>query len=90
LMAMVAIAEAAKLPYMLGQMDEGMLATAAGLHCAAAAQPFTCELFGFRRVARQPFSGLAMQDGAIALPDAPGLGIRIDAAGLVPVARIAA
>lgn len=90
LMAMVAIAEAAGLRYMIGQMDEGMLATAAGLHCAAASAPFSCELWGFQRVGRQPFSGLVMENGAVAFPPGPGLGIIVDEAGLVLAGRFEA
>lgn len=88
LMAMVAIAEAAGLEYIIGQMDEGMLATAAGLHCAAASAPLSCELWGYQRVGRQPFSGLEMRGGAIRLPETPGLGVAVDEAGLVLVQRI--
>ncbi|MBJ3776578.1 mandelate racemase/muconate lactonizing enzyme family protein [Acuticoccus mangrovi] len=87
LMGMVAIAEAAGLGYMMGQMDEGQLATAAALHCAAASNPFSCELWGFQRVGSQPFSGLEFVDGTIRLPDGPGLGITIDEDGLTPVAH---
>ncbi len=87
LMRMVALAETSGLSYMMGQMDEGMLATAAALHCAAASRPMSCELWGFQRVAAQPFSGIAMEGGAMVLPDAPGLGVTVEAAALVPVAR---
>ena len=91
LMAMLAIAEAKGLAYMVGQMDEGMLATAAGLHCAAAAvAPLSCELWGYQRVASQPFRGLEMRDGLMHLPHAPGLGIDVDEAGLQRVAAFGA
>jgi len=87
LMTMVAIAEVAGLPYLLGQMDEGTLATAAALHCAVAAAPLSCELWGFQRVGSQPFSALAMRDGEVALPLGAGLGITVDEAALTPVRR---
>ena len=86
LMGMVAMAEAAGLGYIMGQMDEGMLATAAGLHCAAASAPFSCELWGYQRVASQPFSGLEMEGGAIAVKG-PGLGVAVDEGGLTEVSR---
>ncbi|WP_026379215.1 mandelate racemase/muconate lactonizing enzyme family protein [Afifella pfennigii] len=86
LMGMIATAEAAGMPYMIGQMDEGMLATAAGLNCAAAANPFSCELWGYQRVAAQPFTGLKVEGGAMVLPDAPGFGIDVDEAALTPIA----
>lgn len=87
LMAMVALAEAAGLDYVIGQMDEGTLATAAALHCAAAASPLSCELWGFQRVGSQPFAPLTMQDGCVQLPAGPGLGIAVDEAALTPVRR---
>jgi L-alanine-DL-glutamate epimerase-like enolase superfamily enzyme len=87
LMAMVALAEEAGLPYLVGQMDEGTLATAAGLACAAASTPMSCELWGFQRVASQPFSTLVMQDGHVLLPAAPGLGIDVDESALTLVRR---
>jgi L-alanine-DL-glutamate epimerase-like enolase superfamily enzyme len=90
LLAMAAIAEAAGLPYLVGQMDEGMLATAAGLHCAAATAPLSCELWGYQRVGAQPFSGLRMAEGAIRLPEEPGLGIAIDESALTLVRRFEA
>lgn len=90
LMAMVRVAEEAGLPYLVGQMDEGTLATAAGLACAAAASPMSCELWGFQRVGSQPFSPLTMQDGRVVLPTGPGLGIDVDEAALTQVARFEA
>lgn len=90
LMAMVAVAEAAGLPYVIGQMDEGTLATAAGLSCAAAASPVSCELWGYQRVGTQPFSGLLMKSGHIQLPTGPGLGITVDEGALTLVRRLEA
>jgi len=90
LMAMVSIAEAAGYPYIVGQMDEGMLATAAALHCAAAANPFSCELWGYQRVGQQPFGGLEMVDGAMRMPARPGLGVTVDESALKSVARFGA
>jgi L-alanine-DL-glutamate epimerase-like enolase superfamily enzyme len=87
LMAMVEVAEASGLPYVIGQMDEGTLATAAGLACAAAASPLSCELWGYQRVGAQPFSDLAMENGHVQLPAGPGLGITVDEAALTPVQR---
>lgn len=87
LLAMTAIAEAAGVPYLVGQMDEGTLATAAALHCAAVAAPLSCELWGFQRVGSQPFSALRMRDGRVDLPDGPGLGIQVDEGALHLVRR---
>jgi L-alanine-DL-glutamate epimerase-like enolase superfamily enzyme len=87
LMAMTVVAEAAGLPYLLGQMDEGTLATAAALHCAAAAAPLSCELWGFQRVARQPFTPLVMRSGEVLLPEGSGLGIAVDESALTLIRR---
>lgn len=57
-MRMVAIAESAGRPYMIGQMDEGMLATAAAVQCGLCADAVSYELWGYQRVATQPFAGL--------------------------------
>jgi len=86
LRTMMAVAEAAGIPYMVGQMDEGMLATAAAVHAGAASRGRYFEVDGNKRVTAQPFSGLKMDGGALVLPDGPGLGIAVDEAGLTPVA----
>ncbi|MBS7699858.1 MULTISPECIES: enolase C-terminal domain-like protein [unclassified Chelatococcus] len=88
LMGMVALAEAAGLPYLMGQMDEGMLATAAALQCAAASSPLSCELWGYQRVGSQPFYGITMVDGDMRLSPDPGLGVTIDEARLTLIERI--
>ena len=67
-----------------------MLATAAAIHCAAAANALSHDLWGYHRIATQPFSGLVMQDGAIAVPTGPGLGIAIDETGLELLAAVTA
>ena len=86
LRTMMAIAEAAGVPYMVGQMDEGMLATAAAVHAGAASRARHFEVDGNKRVTAQPFTGLEMDGGALVVPDGPGLGIAVDEAGLTPVA----
>lgn len=86
LRTMMAIAEAAGVPYMVGQMDEGMLATAAAVHAGAASRARHFEVDGNKRVTAQPFTGLEMDGGALVVPDGPGLGIAVDEAGLRPVA----
>jgi hypothetical protein len=62
-MRMVAIAEAAGRPYLIGQMDEGMLATAAAMQCGLCANAISYELWGYQRVATQPFEGLVLKAG---------------------------
>ncbi len=85
---MVAIAEAAGVPYMMGQMDEGMLATAAAVHAGAASGARYFEVDGNRRVTAQPFAGLTGDGGALVVPEGAGLGVTVDEAGLVPVAVV--
>jgi L-alanine-DL-glutamate epimerase-like enolase superfamily enzyme len=85
LRAMMAIAEAAGTPYMIGQMDEGMLATAAAVHAGAASHARYFEVHGYVRVARQPFRGLEFAEGAMLVPAAPGLGVDVDEHALTPV-----
>lgn len=83
--AMMAIAEAAGKPYMIGQMDEGMLATAAAVEVGAASQARYFEVHGYVRVARQPFRGIEFSEGAMLVPAGPGLGVDVDEAALTPV-----
>ena len=90
LMAMIAIAEAAGRPYMIGQMDEGMLATAAAVQVALTADALSCELWGYQRVAAQPFRGLELRGGVMHPPGGPGLGIEVDPAGLRHLATVEA
>jgi L-alanine-DL-glutamate epimerase-like enolase superfamily enzyme len=88
LRAMMAIAEAAGTPYMVGQMDEGMLATAAAIHAGAASRARYFEVHGYARVRTQPFSGVELSEGAVLVPPGPGLGIKVDEQALRPVHRV--
>ncbi|MBV8912378.1 MAG: hypothetical protein JOZ05_04960 [Acetobacteraceae bacterium] len=87
LMGMIAIAEAAGRPYMIGQMDEGMLATAAAVQIGLTADALSYELWGYQRVATQPFKGLELKRGVMHPPDAPGLGIEVDETSLRSLAE---
>jgi L-alanine-DL-glutamate epimerase-like enolase superfamily enzyme len=71
---------------MVGQMDEGMLATAAAVHAGAASRARYFEVDGNKRVTAQPFAGLTMDRGALVVPDGLGLGVAVDESGLTPVA----
>ncbi len=77
LKVMMALAETAGVPYMIGQMDEGILATAAAVHAAAVSRAKYYEVGCFRRVTSQPFEGIALKDGAVEVPSGPGLGVRV-------------
>lgn len=70
---------AAGVPFMIGQMNEGGLATAAALHVALATGPRFAELYGADGLTNDPAPGLSYGDGRVAAPDAPGLGLNFDA-----------
>jgi len=78
LRTMMSIAEASGVPYMIGQMDEGMVATAAAVQAGAASTARFFEVHGYTRVASQPFKGLEMESGAMVVPEGPGLGVDVD------------
>lgn len=80
LQQMMSIAEAFHIPVMLGQMDEGRLATAALLHAAAASNAKHFEVWGFQRVKAEddPASALIVENGRVHLPAGAGLGISVD------------
>jgi len=69
----------AGVPFMIGQMNEGGLATAAALHLACATQPEHAELYGADGLVDDPALGLIYQDGCVSLPTAPGLGLSFTA-----------
>jgi L-alanine-DL-glutamate epimerase-like enolase superfamily enzyme len=82
MMRMAAIAESAGFSYVIGQSDEGMLATAAAVHCGLVCRAKSYELWGFHRIAAQPYRGIEMREGAIHISGRPGLGIEVDEGGL--------
>lgn len=75
----VRLLKAAGVPFMIGQMNEGGLATAAALHLAAASRPDFAELYGADGLADDPAAGLAYAEGRVAVPPRPGLGLSFDA-----------
>ena len=70
---------------MVGQMNEGALATAAALHCALAARPALAELYGAYGLLNDPAQGLRYRDGAAAVEEPVGVGVRLDPGRLTPV-----
>ncbi len=66
------------IPFMLGQMNEGAVATAAALHLACATGPTFAELYGADGLADDPASGLVYEQGRLTGPQAPGLGLTVD------------
>ncbi|MEI5681481.1 MULTISPECIES: mandelate racemase/muconate lactonizing enzyme family protein [unclassified Mesorhizobium] len=69
----------AGIPFMIGQMNEGGLATAAALHVACAAQPKFAELYGADGIENDPAPGLAYENGSVSGTQSPGLGLEFDA-----------
>jgi L-alanine-DL-glutamate epimerase-like enolase superfamily enzyme len=70
---------AAGIPFMIGQMNEGGLATAAALHVACAAQPQFAELYGADGIENDPATGLSYENGSVSGTRSPGLGLEFDA-----------
>lgn len=69
---------AAGVPMMIGQMNEGTIATAAAAHVAAVVAPRFAELYGADGLSDDPASGLTYAGGAVHVADGPGLGIAFD------------
>jgi L-Ala-D/L-Glu epimerase len=64
--------------FMIGQMNEGGVCTAAALHLAAATTPAYAELYGADGLVNDPASGIAYHDGAVSVRGTPGLGVVFD------------
>lgn len=85
---MMHVAEAHSLSYMIGGMDEGMMAVAAAVQCAAVANTTLFELFNHVRIEGDPTSGVEIIGGSIRVPQGPGLGVTIRESELVKVAQL--
>ena len=72
---LIALAEAARLQYIVGQMNEGLLATAAAAHLALASTPKYTELYGTDGIVADPTPGHVYEGGLLVVPDGPGLGV---------------
>lgn len=85
----VATARARGLDVALGQMDCGRLGCATTAHLAAGLGLTVAELWGCANVEHDLATGLELRDGAVRLPEAPGLGVSVlvDPARLTPVGR---
>jgi L-alanine-DL-glutamate epimerase-like enolase superfamily enzyme len=77
----IAVAEAAGIPCLIGTMGELQIASAAGAHLGVACTnlPFTCDLVGPLRydesIIQEP---LRIEDGLLYPPEAPGLGVTLN------------
>jgi L-alanine-DL-glutamate epimerase-like enolase superfamily enzyme len=75
---LLALAEAARLPYLIGQMNEGALATVAAAHLTLASRPKYAELYGADGIVDDPTNGHVHEEGRIVVPGGPGLGVAPD------------
>jgi L-alanine-DL-glutamate epimerase-like enolase superfamily enzyme len=65
---------------MIGQMNEGAMATAITAHCVMALRPRYAELYGCYGLLDDVTPGASYAGGAIVTPRGPGLGTRFDVA----------
>lgn len=80
--AVIAIAHrlrSAGVGMMMGQMNEGAVATALALHCAMVAKPAHNELYGCYGLIDDPTTGLSYDKAQVRVADRPGLGVEFDA-----------
>ena len=75
---LMSYAAANGLEYMVGGMDEGMLAVAAAAQCAAIAETDMFELHGYQRIGKDPTSGLKTEGSKLKVPEKNGLGVDVD------------
>jgi L-alanine-DL-glutamate epimerase-like enolase superfamily enzyme len=77
-LAAARLCEAAQIKYRLGAAVGSRLLAAQALHlaCALPGVTYACELAEFDRLLDDPFAGLEVEDGTLALPGGPGSGVR--------------
>lgn len=68
--------------YVVGQMNEGGLATAAAVQAAMALSPRLGELYGALGIENDPCAGVTYRDGRVAVPQGPGTGVSFRPEGL--------
>lgn len=84
LVAQTRALQAAGIGVMVGQMNEGALATAAAAQAALAVRPPHAELYGAYGIAGDPARGLSYCDGAARLAEPIGIGVALDPTMLPP------
>ena len=72
------LAKAHEIDFMIGGMDEGMMAVAAAVQCGAVAETNLFEVHGHVRIKEDPTSGLVVHGSEVVVPDGAGLGVTID------------
>jgi L-alanine-DL-glutamate epimerase-like enolase superfamily enzyme len=63
---------------MIGQMNEGGMATAITAHCCMAMKPNLAELYGCYGLTDEVTTGVTYANGAIHIPKGPGVGVMFD------------
>ena len=76
------LCEAHGIAYMIGGMDEGMLAVAQAVAVAATADTTLFEVHGHTRIGKDPVSGLRVDGSFVHVPDGPGFGVEVDESAL--------
>ena len=79
------LAKAHEIDFMIGGMDEGMMAVAAAVQCAATADTKLFEVHGHVRIAEDPTTGLQTKGSLVHVPKGAGLGVAIDESRLFKV-----
>ena len=69
---------AAGVPFMIGQMNEGGVCTAAALHVAYATKPAYAELYGADGLIDDSADGVSYRDGLVSIAAQAGLGVTFD------------
>ncbi|WP_315837965.1 mandelate racemase/muconate lactonizing enzyme family protein [Bradyrhizobium prioriisuperbiae] len=64
--------------YVVGQMNEGTVATATAIHCAMALKPMFGELYGALGLLDDPASGVSYAGGQVSVRERPGFGVSFD------------
>jgi L-alanine-DL-glutamate epimerase-like enolase superfamily enzyme len=87
-LAAARICEAGEVKYRLGAHVGSRLVNAHAIHLAAALPQldYACELGEFSRMSDDPFAGIEVVDGMLAVPDRPGCGVE-PVAGRQPPSR---
>ena len=82
------LAEAHHISYMIGSMDEGMMAIAAAVAVGAVSNTDLFEVHGHVRIANDPTTGLIVRGSDVLVPNTPGLGVQVDESRLTLCAEI--
>lgn len=82
---LMTLAKAHEIEFMIGGMDEGMMAVAAAVQCGAIAQTRLFEVHGHVRIKEDPTAGLLVSGSEVSVPDGPGLGVTVDETKLTEV-----